>query len=399
MIEDQKKQLQAMLDKVTDHVKATAEAADKEVKNLGELTEKTKAAADEALSKQGEIQARLNVIEQLLAKGQDLGGEVVARTAGQLVAEHDSIGHIITGVAGRATVQLGALGLMNAADPDAGTSVISGGNLVAPDRSSAIAAMGRCKLSVRDLLAKGRTSSNAIEFPRELSYTNSAATVLENPTNQKPRSKGTLELVLEAVATIAHHERVSKQVLADAPAFASFIDMRLRHGLLQKEEQQLLKGSGSGGQLNGLYTQATAFAAPSGSASTDTTLVDTLRLAILQAELECYFADGIILNPVALANLELLKDANKAYLLTNPAMGGVPTLWGRTLTDSKALDANEWLVGAFQTEAQLFDRENATVTVYEQDQDNAVRNLVTVLAEQREVLAVYQPAAFIKNAP
>lgn len=397
--EAQQKKLQDMLDKVTDNVKFTAEAAERQLKNFGELAEETKQAADKALAEQGELRNRLNVLEQLAAKGADPQA-AQHLTAGDIVANHADIAAFANGQTGRAVVGLGKMGLLNAADANAGTTAITGGNIAAPDRDNTIRPMGRCRLSVRDLLAKGRTSSNAYQFVVETGYTNAAATVLENPTDPKPRSKGALALKTEPVVTIAHHERVTKQLLADAPAFASFIDMRMRYGLAEAEEDQLLNGLGTGGELNGIYKQATAFSAPTGAlVNSDTTLVDTLRLAILQAELACYYADGIIVSPVAMANFDLMKnDLTKGYLFSNPFTGGIPSLWGRTLTETRLFGATDWLVGAFATEAQLFDREDATVVAYEQDQDNVVRNMVTILAEQREVLAVYQPAAFIKNA-
>ncbi|WP_407819918.1 phage major capsid protein, partial [Staphylococcus aureus] len=66
------------------------------------------------------------------------------------------------------------------------------------------------------------------------------------------------------VRTIAHWMRASVQILADAPGLRSIIDNRLRYGLSYVEEAQLLNGSGSGQNLEGLVTAATAFAAPGG---------------------------------------------------------------------------------------------------------------------------------------
>jgi hypothetical protein len=41
----------------------------------------------------------------------------------------------------------------------------------------------------------------------------------------------------------------------------------------------------------------------------------------------------------------------------------------------------------------LFDREGVNVRFYDQDQDNAVRNLVTVVIEGRVALPTYLPGA------
>ena len=54
----------------------------------------------------------------------------------------------------------------------------------------------------------------------------------------------------------------TKQILDDVPQLRSYIDGRLRYGLEYVEEGQLLNGGGTGTDLNGIYTRATAYAAP-----------------------------------------------------------------------------------------------------------------------------------------
>jgi HK97 family phage major capsid protein len=55
------------------------------------------------------------------------------------------------------------------------------------------------------------------------------------------------------------------------------------------------------------------------------------------------------------------------------------------------------LVGAFSLGAQIFDREDANVVISTENQDDFIKNMITVRAEQRLALAVYRPEAFIKN--
>jgi HK97 family phage major capsid protein len=55
---------------------------------------------------------------------------------------------------------------------------------------------------------------------------------------------------------------------------------------------------------------------------------------------------------------------------------------------------NTAIVGAFRTAAQLFRRSGPTVTVSTEHASFFVENKVAILAEQREALAVYAPAAF-----
>ena len=52
------------------------------------------------------------------------------------------------------------------------------------------------------------------------------------------------------------------------------------------------------------------------------------------------------------------------------------------------------LVGDFQIGAQLFIREGVNVLLSDSDQDDFIKNKVTLLAEMRAALAVFRPAAF-----
>jgi HK97 family phage major capsid protein len=267
------------------------------------------------------------------------------------------------------------------------------GVLVRPQRLEGVLTQPEIRLTVRDLLTPGRTTSSSIEYIRETGFTNSAA--IAAPTTLKPESDITFDLQMTAVSTIAHWVQATKQILADAPMLQSYIDGRLRYGLALREEAQLLKGSGVGGNLNGVWTQASAYSAPITIANA--TSIDVLRLAMLQAELAEFPATGIVLHPGNWAAIELTKDTQNRYLFANPTALAGPRLWGLPVVSTKALAADEFLVGAFKLGAQVFDREDATVLLSTEDRDNFVKNMVTILCEERLGLAVYRPEAFVKG--
>ena len=173
----------------------------------------------------------------------------------------------------------------------------------------------------------------------------------------------------------------------------TYIDGRLRYGLAFVEETQLLNGDGTGQNLNGIVPQATAFAesfVPAGA-----NLFDTLRLAQLQAALAEYPASGHVLNPIDWAKLEMLKDGDGNYIIGQPQGNASPTMWGLPVVATQAMTAGKFLTGAFMLGAQVFDRWQARVEIATENEDDFVKNLVTMLCEERLALAVYRPEAFI----
>ncbi len=276
----------------------------------------------------------------------------------------------------------------------------SAGVLVEPHRVDGILAEPDQPLTIRDLLTVLPLASNAIEWVQEKLFTNAAAPQASEGA-AKAQSDITFEKKSSTVQTLAHWMPVSRQVLADAKALRAFIDMRLRQGLKLKEEEQLLFGDGTGGNLLGLYPQATAY--DTSLTKSGYTNVDQIRKAILQVALAKYPANAVLMNPADWADIELLKTADNAYLFSNPSATTVPRLWGKRVVESMSLTAGDgttggqFMVGAFGLAATLWDREETTVRVAEQHGTFFVENMVAVLCEERLALTVERPAALVKG--
>jgi HK97 family phage major capsid protein len=250
-------------------------------------------------------------------------------------------------------------------------------------------------LSIRDLLDQGSTDSNLIEWVRENVYTNEADVVSEGAL--KPESNITYERLDVPVRTIAHWIRASKQVLADFKQLQTMINGRMRWGLRIKEEDEILYGDGTGEHLLGLIPQATDY--NTALNRTGDTFIDVIRHAILQVRLAFYPASGIVVSPTDWHNIELTKDNENRYLMASP-QGRIPAmLWGLPVVESDGMaTSGEFLVGAFRLAATLFDREEAAILLSTEDRDNFIRNLVTILAEERLALAVTRPRAFVHGS-
>lgn len=388
-IEEQYKQVQANLKEVGDQLKAHAEQAVKDVERHKEMSAETRAKVDEVLTKQGELQARLLEAEQKLVNANSSRStDERIESAGELVVKAESMEGVTSSFRGSRRISVPRAAI---------TSVpASGGTLVPADRRGGILALPERQLTIRDLIAPGQTSSNSYEYVRETGFTNNAAPVAE--TTAKPYSDLTFALETAPVRTIAHLFKASRQILDDAPALQSVIDARARYGLRLAEEGQLLFGNGTGANLTGLVPLAQAYAAPGGVVITGEQRIDRLRLALLQAELAEYPSDGIVLNPIDWALIELLKDGEGRYLIGQP-QGNLPaTLWRRPVVNTQAMPQDDFLVGAFQLGAQILDRMDIEILISTENADDFEKNMVTIRAEERLAFAVYRPEAFVTGS-
>lgn len=388
-IEETQKQTVAALKEIGDKLKAQAEQSEKEIKLHAKMSEETKAKVDELLTIQGELKARQQALEQqLVAQEGSKSGQEQPQTAGHLVVSSEQMSEMSSSFKGTARIVVPRAAITSSAD--------SGGALVAPDRGYGIHAAPERRLTIRDLIAPGRTDSNSYEFVQETGFTNSAAPVAEGAA--KPYSELEFELKTAPVRTLAHLFKASRQILDDAPALQSFIDARASYGLRLAEEQQLLYGNGTGANIGGIVALAEAYSAPGGVTVTGEQQIDRLRLALLQAELSEFPSDGIVLNPIDWALIELLKDENGNYLIGQPQGDTQPRLWRRPVVATQSMEQNDFLVGAFGLGAQIFDRMDVEILISTENDKDFENNMITVRAEQRLALAVYRPEAFVTGS-
>lgn len=388
-IEALAKDVTAKFQKSFDEVKAIAEKAVADAKKGIDMTEAEKAKADETLTKMNGLQAQVSEIEQKLARVKGGKDDEVKKTIGEQLTETEAFKSWQD--SGFAKSFRGAdiriKTTLTSATTDSAGSV---GDAIDSTRLPGILPLAQRRMTVRDLLTQGRMDGNTLEYVKETGFTNSAAATAEAAS--KPESDLKFDLVTTSAKVIAHWMKASKQVLSDISQLRSIIDQRLIYGLAYVEENELLKGDGTGQHLTGIIPQATAYAAPATIA--DINIMDVLRLAMLQAALAEYPATGHVMHPTDWATIETLKDSQGRYIIGNPQGTTGPTLWGLPVVATQAMTVRKFLTGAFKLGAQVFDRWDARVeTGYVND--DFIKNLVTILAEERLALAVYRPEAFI----
>ena len=352
-----------------------------------ELTSKV----DKALLELGDTTTRLGELEKRAAREV----ENVAREPmdiGDIVVASDKFKATDVSGSWRGSIRVGMERAdITSANTTVGAGRSAGTSLVPGHRVPGIVAPPQRLLTIRDLLAPGRTSQSSVEFVKETGFTNNAAPTAEGA--QKPKSDLTFDLETTPVRTIPHIFKASRQILDDAPGLASYINARGTYGLKFVEEGQLLNGDGTGQNLHGIVPQAQAFAPA--FVPEQETAIDRLRLAILQVILAEYPANGFVLNPIDWTKIELTKDLGGNYIVGNAQSPMGPSLWNLPVVQTQAIAADKFLTGAFNLAAQIFDRMDIEVLMSSENVDDFEKNMFTIRIEERLALAVYRPEAFV----
>lgn len=244
-------------------------------------------------------------------------------------------------------------------------------------------------ITIRQRIPVIPVSSNAVNALREASFTNAAAEVAQAA--EKPESDITFVQYNVVIETIAHWIKVSSQLLADAPAVASYIDTRLRDGLAQRIERQLLLGDGTSPNLSGLTDAGnfTAFTPDSGA-----NLVESINKAKYALWATGNAPDTVIVNPADWGAMELAKDAGGAYLYGAPGTNAGMNPFGVAVVLSNHMPAGKFLIGNLAGAATIYQRQGAVVEMGFVN-DDFTKNLVTIRAEERIGLGVDRPSAIM----
>lgn len=381
------------LDKVSSEYSKAAEQALNESRNAGKLSAETKDSVDKLATQHNSLQESINTlqaslgeVEQHVARMPENSARKVAETAGRIVVSDESVKAMAS------NVQQGRSARVKVQNATTSTDIAEG--VVEPQRLPGIDVYPKQRLFIRDLIAPGRTGSPAIFWVQQTGFTNNASVVGENPAGGKPYSDIEFNTKITPVQTIAHMFKASKQILDDFAQLQSTIDSEMRYGLKYVEEQEILFGDGTGNNLDGIVPQATAY--DPAFAADNETQIDSLRLAMLQAQLARFPASGHVLHFMDWAKIELTKDSQGRYIFSNPTGLAGPVMWGLPVVATEASQfEGKFLTGAFQAGAQIFDREDSNVVISTENADDFEKNMISIRCEERLALAVKRPEAFV----
>lgn len=277
------------------------------------------------------------------------------------------------------------------------SSTSAGAFIVADDSGIFDEGSFQRELTVLDLISRGTTQSDVVEYVRQTGFTNAAAVVAEadsvdptDNTGRKPWSAFTFERVVETVATIAHGEAASLRALSDAGQMRAIIDQGLRYGLMEELEDQIVNGDNSGDNFDGI-TNVTGTLTQIPAVDIATTIRKAKTKVRFQGKAR---ANGVMLNPLDWETLDLwLTFEGGGSNFRQAAQASDPTIWGLRVVESDAVAEGTAIVGDFR-KAMLWDREQTTVRATQGYEDFFMKNLVAILAEMRAAFGVLRPKAF-----
>jgi HK97 family phage major capsid protein len=268
-------------------------------------------------------------------------------------------------------------------------TVTSGSTTVFPDQKPGVIPGNFAPLSVRAALPSITVSSNMVNALREASWVSSAAEVSQGAS--KNESDVTFEQYNVPIETVAHWIKISNQLLADAPAVVAYIETRLRDGLAQRIDAQLLNGNGSTPNLSGL-TDSGNFVAY--TPASDDTLVDAINRAKYTLWASGNTPDTVIVNPADWGAMERTRESNGGgfYLYGLPGTDAMMNPFGVRVVISKDMTPGKFLIGAMQNSVVVYNRSGAVVEMGYINED-FTKNLITIRAEERLGLGVERPQA------
>ena len=352
--------------------------AAEEVKNNGKMHDETKNAIEEMGNKQRELADDLLELKQ---KGVLLKTPEEVKTMGLQVVESENYKSYVAGGSTKMRVEV------------KNTLVGSDAN-VAPDRKPGIVAGAFLPLTLEMFLNSLPTVSNAIEYTRELAFTDNAAERTEGAAMGE--SALTWELKNMPVSNISHFIRISKQLANDSAALAIYVDTRMRYGVNRRVEVQLGAGDGVAPNISGILDAGNFTAHGIADADLGTVLKKLVLIRKVIAALSAAGdqPDAILLNPADWGDIEIDIFTSTAGLVrVNVDAMGHPILFGLPVIQSIGITSGQVVVGNFAQAATVHNREGVVVEMSDSDATNFTTGLITIRAERRAALTVERPAA------
>jgi HK97 family phage major capsid protein len=395
-LEAQKTAAEAEIKKLTDNIKLIEEklgknGADEVIsKQLTEATASLKAIADWKVTKDEADKKNQELLDkiQLDRQRQPLPPHAIKSYAAEVEEALDKSKDLL------AKKNKFELKLERKTVGDLGSGNLTGSYFITPDVKPGVIIRPYEDVHLRNLLPVGSTTSTVIRYVRDNGGEGGPGMVAQAAT--KPQMDRDLSIEDANVRKIACYIRIPEEMIEDIAYITGFITNIGTLETLKLEDTQIIYGDGTGQNLSGLFTNATAFAPGAGAVIDSPNRFDVIRAARMQMRKAFRRPSFALLSPTDYYVMTSAKDSTGNYILMGGGNGLLPNLDGVTLVESTSLTDGDFLVGD-RNAAEIDFRSNLSIRFFEQDQDNAIKNMVTIVIEERLALPIYYTNGFVKG--
>lgn len=361
---------------------------------LAALKSKIAAGDAEAIKSGEEIAEAIKNIEDAI-KSAEAANALLAQIGNEDPAENPTEEDGMKGLIAKAkSVDTNVKGWSTNANFKAANSVITAPTVA--DVDATVAPVNR-KHRVADLFAAATVSGNAVTYYTRGAVEGDAAVTAQG--TKKAQISTSFTPVTAALEKITAYAKETSEILEDAPFLASTVEDVINNKLIAKENAQVVSSvAGTSGIQSVTYTDG-------GHTGDAANLVEAILLAKSKiAGATDYEADCVLINPADMFALMTAKDGNNQYMgggyftaaygngdYTNPAR-----IWGLPVYESSAVTAGEPIVAAGKQAVKVYRKGDINVKIFDQNEDDALYNLVTVLGEERVKTAVIDANGVVK---
>jgi HK97 family phage major capsid protein len=251
--------------------------------------------------------------------------------------------------------------------------------------------------NVAPLFEQGTTTQNAIVYMAETVTSQGAAETAEGAA--KPEADISFAEASSPVQNIPVTLPVTSQLLEDVPFMRAWVSGRLRLFVLNREDSQLLNGTGVAPNLTGILvvagTNAESYSIAAADADATVAFDAVFRgmTAIQEAFLE---PSAHIMAAGTWERFRLGKDGNNNYLLGGAGGEVARRLWGLPVTVNQNMPAEaaaaEPIATVARESAMVARRNQVSLAVTDSHASEFTTNVLRFRAEQRIGFPIFRPA-------
>lgn len=192
---------------------------------------------------------------------------------------------------------------------------------------------------------------------------------------------------------------VQGQSLDDAGRFEAELNMDLPPMLARQFERQVFYGNGvATREFEGIFNNSDASTLLMSTGTAGQREAHAIRRGITVGRLSHQRPEVIHTHPNDLEKLDLAATEDGAFLDKLVIDNGQLIIWRTPVRDEDEIKEGDFLVANWSRGARVYDREQASISMSTEHNDNFATEMVSIKAKERLALAFREPKAFVKGS-